>query len=185
MMSEVNGKFVVIEGLTGSGKSTTAKALSERLRATYLDPIDDIFGVPRRALDSDTYQLEARHALYFAAILYSSSIIKRIRATGKSVVVDSWIYRTNATHMALGSQLKMSIPLDLETETCSFFLDCPESIRLSRKVNRGQAEGFWKAACESRSQEIIANYKVLSPATIFLDASGSTTEIVDTIMGHL
>ena len=115
------------------------------------------FGVPRRALDSDAHQLEARHALFFAAILHSSSIIKRIRATGKSVVVDSWIYRTNATHIALGSQLEMSIPLDFEIETCSFFLDCPESIRMSRKVNRGQADGFWKAACESRSQEIITN----------------------------
>jgi thymidylate kinase len=184
-MSAAEGKFVIVEGLTGSGKSTTARSLAERLGATYLDPVDEIFSVPRRAIESDANQLAARHALFLAAILHSSSRIKRIRATGKSGVVDSWIYRTNATHMALGSQVEMKIPLDFEIETQSFFLDCPESMRMSRKANRGQPDGFWKAACEGKSQEIIANYKVLSPSTIFLDASGSTSSIVDSIMGHL
>jgi|694.fasta_scaffold103937_2 thymidylate kinase len=179
------GKFVIVEGLTGSGKSTTAKALAERLRGTYLDPVDDIFSVPRRAIESDADQLAARHALFLAAILYSSSIIKRIRVTGKSVVVDSWIYRTNATHMALGSKLEVNIPTGLEIETCSFFLDCPESIRLSRKAKRGQPDGYWKASCEGKSREIIENYKLLSPSTVFLDANRSTTAIVDSIMGHL
>jgi hypothetical protein len=39
--------------------------------------------------------------------------------------------------------------------------------------------------CESKSQEIMENYKALSPSTVFLDASGSTTDIVDSIMRHL
>ena len=184
-MDNTYGKFVIIEGLTGSGKSTTAKALAGRIGATYLDPVDDIFSVPRRVIESDADQLAARHALFLTAILYSSANIKRIRANGKSVVVDSWIYRTNATHMALGSQLEVNIPSDFEVETRSFFLDCPELIRSSRKATRGQPDGFWKAMCESKSQEIIENYKALSPSTVFLDASGSTTDIVDSIMGHL
>ena len=121
-MENTYGKFVIIEGLTGSGKSTTARALAERLGADYIDPIDDIFAVPRRAIESDADQLAARHALFLAAILYSSSRIKRMRASGKSVVVDSWVYRTQATHLALGSQLEVSTSKDFEIETCSFFL---------------------------------------------------------------
>jgi thymidylate kinase len=108
-----------------------------------------------------------------------------MRDFGKSVVVDSWVYRTQATHLALGSQLEVSISKDFEIETCSFFLECPDSIRMSRKENRGQPDGFWKAACENKSQEIVSNYKRLNPSTIFIDASGSTTEIVDKIWEHL
>jgi thymidylate kinase len=184
-MENTYGKFVIIEGLTGSGKSTTARAVAERLGADYIDPIDDIFTVPRRAIESDADQLAARHALFLAAIFYSSSRIKRMRDSGYSVVVDSWIYRTQATHLALGSQLELSIPIDFEIETCSFFLECSDSIRMSRKVNRGQPDGYWKAACEKKSQEILANYRTLSPSTIFIDASGSTTEIVDKILEYL
>ena len=184
-MENTYGKFVIIEGLTGSGKSTTARALADRLCADYIDPIDNIFTVPRRAIESDADQLAARHALFLAAILYSRSRIKRMRASGKSVVVDSWVYRTQATHLALGSQLEVSTSMDFEIETCSFFLECPDAIRNSRKVSRGQPDGYWKAACEKKSQEIIANYKTLSPSTIFIDASGSTTEIVDKILEYL
>jgi thymidylate kinase len=77
------------------------------------------------------------------------------------------------------------ISKDFEIETCSFFIECPDSIRMSRKENRGQPDGFWKAACENKSQEIVSNYKRLNPSTIFIDASGSTTEIVDKIWEHL
>jgi thymidylate kinase len=179
------GEFVVIEGLTGSGKSTTARLLAERLGAEYLDPVDEIFAVPRRVIESDSDQLAARHALFLSAILYSSSKIRKIRNTGKSVVVDSWVHRTQATHLALGSELEVRISKDFEIENRTFFLECPDSVRMSRKEKRGQLDGFWKAACEDKSEEIVSMYRALNPSTIFIDASRSTSEIVDNILGHL
>jgi dTMP kinase len=107
MASKYAGKFIVLDGPDGCGKSTQAKALSEWLRkqgvdvATFRDPgTTDIGEKIREILLSPSHEamgVRCEMLLYMAArVQLWEEKIKPALAAGKCVVMDRWLSSTCA-----------------------------------------------------------------------------------------
>lgn len=183
------GVFAVLEGLTGVGKSTAAKRVAEQLGMRFISPMSTEFLDARNLLDSDSRMLDARYAFYFASILHAASEINDLLDSGEHVIVDSWIYRTHATHKALGSRLTLKPPSWIPEPDVKVLLTCDEEERKRRIASRSQVSPYWKSLCDDVSEDVLAwyrknikklvevtvSYKVASSAVVSSDQS--TTEL--------
>lgn len=154
-----NGLFIVVEGLTCTGKSTFAKFLSESLNIEYISPVPDEFRTALEFLEGDKDALEARHCLFHSAMCYTAKLVNAKINQGQMVVVDSWIYRTQASHSAMGSTVLLKIPNWFPQPDLKILLNCAEDTRKDRLLSRGPVTGLWKAHCEDFSVEILQWYK--------------------------
>jgi thymidylate kinase len=173
--------MIVIEGLTGSGKSTIADALADRLG--FLRPvlISAEWKKAHAVVEDDPLALDARYALFIAATLHLATRVDRILDDGASVVLDSWHYRTMATHQALGSTLEWTLPDWVARPDLAVFLDLDETTRRRRIEQRRRPSGYWKAQCELHSIAIKERYRDLAPDLWWIDSEASVEHIVDQI----
>lgn len=172
--------FVVLEGLSGCGKSTISRLL-EAEGWLRISPPGEEFTPARLALDEDPTSLEARHLLFVAGVAHSSETVYEALREGRNVVADSWLHRTNATHVVLGSRLgNIDLPW-LPTPNHEFFLDCPEATRQRRRGTRGTPDSFWKSRCEEFSLQIRSYYLENYPSLKVLDASVETEPLLAVI----
>lgn len=159
MKKSQRGVFVVIEGLTGVGKSTAAASLADALDMQFVAVFPEEFRPAQDLLENDPSSLDARYALFVAALMVSARRINELLDAGEMVVVDSWIYRTTATHTAMGSKLSFKIPTWFPEPNVKILLTCDEAVRKNRIRARGRTSGFWKTKCEEFSDEILLSYR--------------------------
>ena len=157
--TQPKGAFIVVEGLIGSGKSTVAKELAGELDLEYMVTLPAEFKATFDLLENDPAMLEARHALFFSSLCRVAKIINEKIEQGEMVIIDSWIYRTQATHSALGSTLNLKPPTWFPQPDVKLLLTCSDEIRLSRVAARGRESGYWKSRCEEKSEEILDWYR--------------------------
>lgn len=91
--------FVVLEGLSAVGKSTTAPLLADELDAVQVTIPPHLAALRIRLDDSD---LMARMHFWMMCNYAISDQVRQLLAAGRSVVVESYFYRTLATHSAMG-----------------------------------------------------------------------------------
>lgn len=172
--------FVVLEGLSGCGKSTASRLL-ETEGWLRVSPPGEHFVTTRALLDADPAALEARHLLFVAGVAHASSAVSEALFEGRNVVADSWLHRTNATHVVLGSRLgNIELPW-LPRPDHELFLDCPEFVRQERKKSRGTPDSLWKSRCEESSLEIRSYYLKNYPSLKVLDASLEIGQLMATL----
>jgi len=157
--TQPKGAFIVVEGLIGSGKSTVAKDLAVQLDLEYMVALPAEYKSTFDFLENDPDVLEARHALYFSSLCRVARIINEKIEHGEMVIMDSWIYRTQATHLVLGSTLNLKPPPWFPQPDVKLLLICSDEVRLSRVAARGRASGYWKSRCEEKSSEILEWYR--------------------------
>lgn len=172
--------FVVLEGLSGCGKSTVSRGLEEE-GWIRVSPPDDRFSVVRKWLDDDEDQLSARFLLFAAGVAASAVTVRSALAAGRSVVADSWIHRTLATHHVLGCKIGFADFDWLPTPDHVFFLDCSEERRRARRVARGTRDSHWKHLCEMRSEEIRYSYLHLFGSIVRINADVESRAVADRI----
>jgi dTMP kinase len=123
----VSGRFIVVEGLDGVGKTTFSKRLAARLGAVWLttppvelravrEPFDQLF----------SEDIECRQLFYAASVLYMGRVAAKLRAEGRSVVMDRYWSSTAAYSQDSGLALcevvgmlpaaDLTIVLELEEE---------------------------------------------------------------------
>jgi dTMP kinase len=142
-----NGVFIVIEGLDGSGKTTQAKLLTERLQKTHnvfctAEPSQGKIGtfIRKCCLYEKTRLPIEAEALLFAAdrIEHMQNEIAPALAQGKVVICDRYIYSSLAYQGSTGLSLDWIKTINagaLEPDFSIFIDVSPEQVldRLQRK----------------------------------------------------
>jgi thymidylate kinase/transcription elongation GreA/GreB family factor len=168
--NQARGAFIVVEGLIGVGKTTLVKELVKKLDL-------DLFSTPSEyqsavsILENDPLALEARHALFFSEYCLAARKINDMLDNGQMVIVDSWVFRTQATHIALGSTLQLKIPAWFPQPDVKILLTCDEATRQQRIGERAHKSGFWKSKCEDYNEEILAWYRKNIKGLVEVDTS--------------
>lgn len=181
--------IVVLEGLDGVGKSSTARALADAIGAIVLSTPPEEFAPFRAFFDA---RPPLRPGYYMAGNFIAAQKMAALSAAGRPVVCDRF-YASTAAY-ALGKSLELppeggpeyEWPPELLRPTFMFQLVLPEAERLERRAGRADVA---ETREEAELREDSAKAARVSEAfrrvgCVCVSAAGSTKEIVARIL-HL
>ena len=123
--------LVVFEGLDGSGKTTCARLLADRLDAALLTtPCPEVRSFRDDLIRSYDGCQEAGQLFYLSTVFDASVRVRGLLRSGRSVVIDRYFLSTQAYAAFRGSQLNLDDTSDLlEPADLTVFLDTPLEVR--------------------------------------------------------
>ena len=152
-------KFIVIEGVDGTGKSTVTASLAEMLGAraikTPLPPMLE----QRRYYDEEVSPL-ARFLFYLNGNIVVSDLVRQL-LEDTDVVCDRYLDSTICFHKAMGVDTSFvdfaKLPI-LKPDHC-FCLQADEPVRISRIATRGMSSDTdGKLELLRRADQLLAQY---------------------------
>lgn len=179
------GHLIVVEGLTGSGKSTVSRLLADRLGFHWVEAVGPEYRGLISSLDNDRRGLDAHYAAYLSTVLRSASNVQARLSEGTGCVTDSWVHRTHLTHKVLGSTLRVVDPVWLPRADAVFWLDVPQDERWRRVRDRGVPNTLWKKRLESLSSELEAAYFEHVDGLIRVDGTAKAADVVEGLISQV
>ncbi len=194
------GQFIVLEGIDGSGKSTQAVLLAQRLAAAGVrcnatrEPTDGAVGALIRQVLTGALTLDARTlATLFAAdrldhLLGADGLLQQLDG-GATVVCDRYYFSSYAYH-------SVDVPLDwvlalnaqaaaLLKPTCTLFIDVDPATAMRRiAAGRAQTELF---ETHERLQAVRGRYLDVfetlahSERVLIVDGNGTPDAVADAV----
>jgi len=175
-------KFILFEGIDGSGKTTLAKKLAERVMGVYYDsPPECIRDIRKKGIITSD---EIRLQYYLLGNIIASEEIKSILQTNH-VICDRYIYSTMADHsVRLGRDIEIPQNLvfqDHVVYTKSDLKTIEERLlRRDGRIKRGEIRFLEKVA--ERMEFLLRNNKEV----IYLDTTNrNPEELVDSIVNEI
>lgn len=168
------GRFVVLEGLSAVGKSTVAPVAARLLGAELIPTLPAWLADTRQRIDS-TRVTAARLHFWMMSNYAAADVIDATLASGRDVVVESYFYRTLATHTAIGIGTPPEINWRLVPyPDLALLLTVDEQIRQERlKLRRGTGKyTYWTSSEESNVAATVAAYASFGMPTF--DTTGYT-----------
>jgi thymidylate kinase len=136
MQSVKPNKFIVLEGISGSGKTEIGTRLAEYISARYYTTPSTLFRQIREKADKSLC-LEARFLFYLSSVVQASWEISKILET-QSVVCDKYIWSTICYHSVYGLKVKLPPLNTYRQPNYVFLIVCDEEKRLKRlRCGRG------------------------------------------------
>ncbi|MEM2839099.1 MAG: dTMP kinase [Thermoplasmata archaeon] len=191
-------KFIVLEGIDGSGKSSVKKALPERLGTENLvlteEPTDTWLGEAVRKSHREKVNPFTEAFLFIADRAAHSELIRGWLGQGKNVICDRYYHSTVAYQSAalegtvdfdpvpwlLSINRKVSIEPDLV-----FLFRIDPKVALSRLKNRNELSKFEQIGF---LEKVAANYDRLTELCrniVVIDASQPFEEVILEVMSNL
>lgn len=130
--------FLVLEGLSGCGKTTVGKILAEKLGAVFYKTPASLFS-PIRSVVDEKADLISRFLFYLAGVAQSSVEIRKL-CEAQHVVCDRYLDTTMCYHKAMGVpvELLLNSPESVFViPTATFLLVCKQEERIKRLHRRG------------------------------------------------
>lgn len=180
------GRFIVLEGLSAVGKSTVSPLLAERLGATLIPTLLPEFETVRKGVDRTRLVMPRLHFWMMTNYAVSETVREFVRS-GQDVVVESYFYRTLATHAALGAAHLPEINWDHAlAPDMTILLTVDEPVRQQRLAERDREQGlsYWSRLEESNVEVTRLTYDSLgltSFDTNGLDASEVADGLADLV----
>ncbi|QEV22314.1 thymidylate kinase [Streptomyces alboniger] len=190
--------FVVLEGVSGIGKSTLAEVLTARLGATSLHTLSD----PHSAWSSQVNErLNAlpQFAFYLSGVLHAADAVRGFRTAGP-VVADRYVSSVISCHSAvhgvpLADVARLLEPFHpyLEPPDHTFYLRCSEQALRDRMTAKAtgslltpdDAELFSVPGRLARLLDNFDSVAAADPTAVVLDTDGKTPgELADWILDH-
>lgn len=165
----MSGFIVAIEGLDGTGKSTTVRLLAEALGAEIVRNPPASLAADR--IRADRLPPEARRAWYLDANRVAMSEARAIAACGRPVVLD----RSVASTLAFGAAEREEsaslgdVPTGFPLPDVIVLLELPEAARLQRHRGRSDvktAEEGRLATDHAFRERVLAGYRRLCTHTV-------------------
>lgn len=201
-MASAPGRFISLEGIDGSGKSTQARRLAEALRARGRDPVltREPGGAPgaeaiRRLLvegDPDRWSPETEILLFTAARRdHLERTIRPALAAGRDVITDRFADSTRVYQGATRGDLRGLVDdiharvIGIEPDL-TLILDMDPDIALARGLARGSGEDRFEDFGLAFQQKLRAGFRALAtelPARcVLIDAAQDPDKIAAEII---
>lgn len=110
--NRISKKFIVLEGVDGSGKTTAALRLAKEYGLEYFKTPGDNFASVR-PLFEDKAHVDARLYFYLGTVLFASEEIKRCLSSKKPAICDRYIYTTLIYHKVLGAKVSKGLEKEI------------------------------------------------------------------------
>ncbi len=191
-----NGPFIVLEGVSGIGKTTLAAVLRDRLSATTLHTLPAPHNGWSVTVNAVLCPLP-QFAFYLSGLLHASDLIRQARTLGP-VIADRYVSSVTACHAAVHQ-----VPIEAVVErllpfreylvkpTRTFYLTCTEQ-RLRERLTTKQdikTDDHELLSVPGRLTSLLANFERVAAqdtSAVCLDTSEATPEdLVDIILSHL
>jgi dTMP kinase len=177
------GRFIVLEGLSAVGKSTVAPLLAETLGATLVQTLLPSFDDVRVHTDRSRLVMARLH--FWMMTNYAVSDLARgSLREGRDVVVESYFYRTLATHAAMGATHLPPIDWDRAVvPDITILLTIDEQHRQDRLAarERSGALSYWSRLEESNVEITRRSYE--SFGLTMVDTTGlNATQVAEQLM---
>lgn len=197
----MRGRFISVEGLDGTGKTTVCAALAARLRDAGLqvvslrEPGGTAAGEQIRSLlaDPETVLSPRAELLLFSAARAQlvDTVLEPALASGSWAVLDRFTDSTLA-YQGAGRQLGDAVTAGLSELTTgglhpdrTLLLQAPAATRRERLLGRGDAPDRWELADPAVVGRVEARYDALlaeQPGRVrAVDASGTPDEVADLV----
>lgn len=126
-------RFIAIEGVDGSGKTTVARRLAKAIHAKSFRTPPPGFAATRNYIDV-TAQINSRFLFYLCSVAHASESIRGFLQT-RHVVCDRYIASTVAYHRSLGLSLTWDFDqLNLVQPHFTFFLQVTDEKERRRRI---------------------------------------------------
>jgi thymidylate kinase len=161
-------QFIVLEGLSAVGKSTVAPVLAEKLGASLIETLLPSFDDVRVHVDRSRLVMARLH--FWMMCNYAvSDLVRESLDQGQDVVVESYFYRTLATHAAMGATHLP--PVDWSravSPDLTVLLTVDESERQRRLTQRERCAGlsYWSRLEESNVDVTARKYESFGLTTL-------------------
>jgi len=151
--------FIVIEGLSGSGKTTIGQLVAEKIGAEFYKSPGPLFNSIRDKVDEGA-DLTSRFFFYLAGTIQTSKEISLILKT-KPVVCDRYLLTTLCYHRAIGVTIDIPDSLfePLVKPSYTFLVTCEEKKRLIRLYSRGLSYNDKQERKLQVEQRFLAEYR--------------------------
>lgn len=152
-------KFIVLEGLSGTGKTEVGKLLARTVHGLFVQTPPLFFMRARPEIDeqADTF---ARFFFYLGGVVESAREIRE-RLHTHTIVCDRFWMTTFCYHRALGINIDFAecIIKQLPQPEYTFLITCREKIRQQRLQQRGLTVNDTQEAARRIDKKFLAEYQ--------------------------